>query len=173
MKKHILFILIIVFSESCGLSNQEIQKIKEQKIKDSIYSYDSLAKEIKNKKLVDSILAVGIPKNPTSNSPYATDYNGKSTIQKNEKTIQEIDNASSPNVTYSQAERFMRQRCENANQELVDGKIVKFNNTRIYTFLTRTSTSSLCICGISEHVLSIISCDCGGLEKLVQFRGLQ
>jgi hypothetical protein len=165
MKKNIIFILIVVFLESCGLSNQEIQKIKEQKIKDSIYSCDSLANEIKNKKLVDSILAVGIPKNPSSNSPYSTDYNGKSTIQ-------EIDNASSPNVTYSQAERFMRQRCENANQELIDGKIVKFNNTRIYTFLTRTSTSSLCVCGISEHVLSIISCDCGGLEKLVQFRGL-
>jgi hypothetical protein len=66
----------------------------------------------------------------------------------------------------SEAINFMKNRCNNINQQLVKYQVTKINNALVFLFMTVAPNGEVCISGISEYNTNeIISSDCGSAES--------
>lgn len=72
-----------------------------------------------------------------------------------------------PNVTLSEAESFMLDRCQRIRQNLVRKKTVDFQGTTLYMFMSIAENGMVCISTISEHKLEVIASDCGQYQRKV------
>ncbi len=145
---------IFVSFYSCGPNVKEIEKREEQRLKDSIYTHDSLNKAIENKRMVDSILVAGIPENHHQNIPSTGDHINHNYRGQGENSMQQ-------NVSSAEADEFMKSRLEQSGQFIVSKMVYNFNGTLMYCYLSTGPGNLFCISSITEHKLEVLATDCG------------
>lgn len=83
------------------------------------------------------------------------------------------DSNSIQKITFSEAEAFMKVRCNEVNQTLMKKKSVVFNGTKLYMFLSVARDGQACISSISENKLEVFAADCGeAMVKIQQWNAV-
>lgn len=89
------------------------------------------------------------------------------------KNDQSATSISAQKVTFSEAETFMQERCNNINQTLMKKKTATFNGTKLYMFMSVAKDGQACISSISENKLEVLAADCGEVYmKIEQWNAL-
>lgn len=92
--------------------------------------------------------------------------NKNSSHSNNQSTID--TSISAKKVTFEEAESFMLQRCNAVNQTLMKKKMVTFNGTKLYMFLSVAQDGQACISSVSENKLEVLAADCGEVTVKIQ-----
>jgi len=71
-------------------------------------------------------------------------------------------------ISYTQAEVFMQNRCNEIGQTLMRSKTVNFNGTKLYMFLSVAENGYVCISSVSENALEVLAADCGPSEVKIE-----
>ena len=79
-----------------------------------------------------------------------------------------------PKVSFQEAKRFMEKRCKNINQSYVEGKAVTLPEGEVYAFLSQgiRYPNKFCVSMVNAHTLDVQAVDCGGNEKVEQFKAI-
>jgi hypothetical protein len=119
---------------------------------------------IKTRWIITSIFIFAVILNSGNKNSSNTDENVQST---NDTSV------SVQKVTFSEAESFMLERCNNINQTLMKKKTVTINGTKLYMFMSVAENGQACISSISEHKLEVLAADCGEVyTKIEQWNNL-
>ena len=74
----------------------------------------------------------------------------------------DTDSSSDVEVSFDEAESFMRDRLNNINQTLMLSGTAKWDSdTMLYMFLSVTESGMSCISSVSQYKLSVLASDCG------------
>ena len=85
--------------------------------------------------------------------------------------VEEIEDLKSKipvSISYSQAEAFMENRCNEIGQTLMKSKTVNFKGTKLYMFLSVAENGYVCISSVSENALEVLAADCGPSEVKIE-----
>lgn len=93
-------------------------------------------------------------------------FNKATNTKESNRNVNNITSKS--NVTFSEAESFMQNRCNETNQTLMKKKTINFNGTQLYLFLTVAENGYVCISSISENKLEVLNADCGPSELKIE-----
>ena len=119
---------------------------------------------IKTRWIITSVFIFAVILNSGNKNSSNTDENVQST---NDTSV------SVQKVTFSEAESFMLERCNNINQTLMKKKTVTINGTKLYMFMSVAENGQACISSISEHKLEVLAADCGEVyTKIEQWNNL-
>ncbi len=84
----------------------------------------------------------------------------------------DVKEVAAKKYTYSDAQNYMVGVCKNINQELLQGKTIKYGENVVFIFLSQKGYGDFCISTVTEYKLEVISADCGKAEKVLEFENL-
>lgn len=114
---------------------------------------------IKTRWIITSVFVFAVILNTRNENSSKTDGNEQST---NDTSV------SVQKVTFSEAETFMLERCNNINQTLMKKKTVTLNGTKLYMFMSVAEDGQACISSISENKLEVLAADCGEVYTKIE-----
>lgn len=114
---------------------------------------------IKTRWIITSVFIFAVILNAGNKNSSKTDGNDQSTTD---------TSVSVQKVTFSEAETFMQERCNNINQTLMKSKTVTFNGTKLYMFMSVAVDGKACISSISENKLEVLAADCGEVTMKIE-----
>ena len=106
----------------------------------------------------DGTIEKGLWENDEFLDPATTTEEPELSIENNSKEYTE--------VTFSEAEAFMQNRCIATNQTLIEKKYVNFDGSKFFLFLSVAENGYVCVSSVSAiPPLEVYAVDCGPLEK--------
>ena len=106
----------------------------------------------------DGTIEKGLWENDEFLDPATTTVEPELSIENNSKEYTE--------VTFSEAEAFMQNRCIATNQTLMEKKYVNFDGSKFFLFLSVAENGYVCVSSVSAiPPLEVYAVDCGPLEK--------
>ena len=104
-------------------------------------------------------------------SPFINSWIWKIQISDDIKKESLLNPQSSKNITFNEAKSFMRSRCKNIEQTLLDGQTMNVDGYDVYVFLHGRG-GKYCISMVNTFVLEVKAVHCGGEEKKRQYWNL-